>query len=95
LPGAELGSGLGFPFAFGGLPGAAAAGAAAGAAGSKFGSRLKVVTRPPAAGYSAEPPASSPRPAAAYSTNGNGHAPPGYRPAIVYVPTNGHEPVNN
>jgi PPE-repeat protein len=95
LPGAELGSGLGFPFAFGGLPGAAAAGAAAGAAGSKMGSRLKVVARPPAAGYPAEPAASSRRPAAAYSTNGNGHAPPGYRPAIVYVPTNGHEPVNN
>jgi PPE-repeat protein len=95
LPGGELGSGLGFPFAFGGLPGAAAAGAAAGAAGSKFGSRLKVVSRPPEAGYPAEPPAASPRPAAAYSMNGNGHAPPGYRPAIVYVPTNGHEPVNN
>jgi PPE-repeat protein len=98
-PGADIGAGLGFPFAFGGLPGAAAMGAAAGAGGaaavaSKYGSRLKVVARPPAAGYSAEPAASSAPgyqvPAGAYPTNG--HAPPGYRPAIVYLPTNGHEP---
>jgi PPE-repeat protein len=99
-PGADVGAGLGFPFAFGGLPGAAALGAAAGAASGaagKYGSRLKVVARPPAAGYPAEPEPSTttgyPKPAAAYSTNGNGHAPPGYRPAIVYLPTNGHEPV--
>lgn len=99
-PDAEAGPGLGFPFMFGGLPGAAAVGAAAGAGGvaaaaSKFGSRLKVVARPPSAGYSAEPTASPPgypRPAAGYSTNGDGHAPPGYRPAIVYLPTNGHDP---
>ncbi len=93
-PGADLGAGLGFPFAFGGLPGAAALGAASGAAGAKYGSRLRVVARPPEAGYPAEPAASStsgyPVPAAAYPTNG--HAPPGYRPAIVYLPTNGHEP---
>jgi PPE-repeat protein len=98
-PGADLGAGIGFPFAFGGLPGAAAMGAAAGAGGaaaaaSKYGSRLKVVARPPAAGYSAEPAASSAPgyqvPAGSYPTNG--HAPPGYRPAIVYLPTNGHEP---
>jgi hypothetical protein len=96
------GAGLGFPFMFGGLPAAVAAGAAAGAAGSKFGSRLKVVARPPAAGYPEEPAASAnpkyPKPAAGYSTNGNGngngHAPPGYRPAIVYLPTNGHDPAN-
>jgi PPE-repeat protein len=96
------GAGLGFPFMFGGLPAAVAAGAAAGAAGSKFGSRLKVVARPPAAGYPADPAASAnpryPKPAAGYSTNGNGngngHAPPGYRPAIVYLPTNGHDPAN-
>jgi PPE-repeat protein len=97
LPAGDAGSGggLGFPFMFGGLPGAVAAGAAAGAAGSKFGSRLKVVARPPSAGYPAEPAASSPpRPAAGYSTNGNGHAPPGYRPAIVYLPTNGHDPAH-
>ena len=97
LPGsdAEHGGGLGFPFMFGGLPGAAAAGAAAGAAGSKFGSRLKVVARPPSAGYPAETEASPapryPKPAASHSITGNGHAPPGYRPAIVYVPTNGND----
>ena len=98
-PDADSGAGLGFPFAFGGLPGAAAVGAAAGAGGaaaSKFGSRLKVVARPPSAGYPAEPAASSPpgypKPAAGYSTNG--HAPPGYRPAIVYLPTNGHDPAH-
>jgi PPE-repeat protein len=95
----DHGAGLGFPFMFGGLPGAAAAGAAAGAAGSKFGSRLKVVARPPSAGYPAETDSSSPRypkPAASYSTNGNGngHAPPGYRPAIVYLPTNGNDPAH-
>jgi PPE-repeat protein len=94
VPLAEPGAGLGFPFTFGGLPGAAAAGAAAGAASSKFGSRLKVVARPPEAGYPAEPAASSPPnyPKPAASTNG--HAPPGYRPAIIYLPTNGHEPAN-
>ena len=99
-PGADFGAGLGFPFAFGGLPRAAAMGAAAGAgsaAAATYGSRLKVVSRPPAAGYPADEPAASstpgyPVPAARYPTNG--HAPPGYRPAIVYVPTNGHEPAS-
>jgi PPE-repeat protein len=98
-PGTDLGAGLGFPFAFGGLPRAAAMGATAGAASAaagKYGSRLKVVARSPEAGYPAEPAASStpgyPVPAAAYPTNG--HAPPGYRPAIVYLPTNGHEPAS-
>jgi PPE-repeat protein len=96
-PGADLAAGLGFPFAFGGLPRAAAMGAVAGAAGAaaaKYGPHLKVVPRPPEAGYPADPAASSTRgypvPAAAYPTNG--HAPPGYRPAIIYLPTNGHEP---
>jgi PPE-repeat protein len=97
-PDAGLNAGLGFPFAFGGLPKAAAIGAAAGAGGaaaSKYASRLKVVARPPAAGYAAESAAASsapgyPVPAAAYPTNG--HAPPGYRPAIIYLPTNGHDP---
>jgi hypothetical protein len=97
-PDADHGGGLGFPFMFGGLPTAVAAGAAAGAASSKFGSRLKVVARPPSAGYPAEPEASPApgysRPAASYSSNGNGHAPPGYRPAIVYVPTNGNDSVH-
>ncbi len=87
-------AGLGFPFAFGGLPKAAAIGAAAGlggAAASKYASRLKVVARSPEAGYAAdEPAASHPVPAGAYPMNG--HAPPGYRPAIVYLPTNGHDP---
>jgi PPE-repeat protein len=98
-PDTGLNAGLGFPFAFGGLPKAAAIGAAAGvggAAASKYASRLKVVSRPPAAGYPAEEEASSsprhPVPAGAYPTNG--HAPPGYRPAIVYLPTNGHEPAH-
>jgi hypothetical protein len=95
-PEGEHNGGLGFPFMFGGLPGAAAAGAAAGAAGSKFGSRLKVVARPPSAGYPAEeaPAPGYSRPAASYTSNGNGHAPPGYRPAIVYVPTNGNDPAH-
>jgi PPE-repeat protein len=101
--GGDLGAaGLGFPFAFGGLPKAAAMGAAAGVGGavaSKYASRLKVVARSPQAGYAADDPAASahhkyPVPAGAYPTNGNGHAPPGYRPAIVYLPTNGHEPAN-
>jgi PPE-repeat protein len=101
--GGDLGAaGLGFPFAFGGLPKAAAIGAAAGVGGavaSKYASRLKVVARSPEAGYAAEEAASPshkyPVPAAAYTNgNGNGHAPPGYRPAIVYLPTNGHDPAN-
>jgi PPE-repeat protein len=98
-PGADFGTGLGFPLPIGGLSRGAGIGAAAaaGAAAGKFGSRLKVVARPPAAGYpAAETGASSapgyPVPAAGYPTNG--HAPPGYRPAIVYVPTNGHEPAS-
>lgn len=99
-PGGDLSAaGLGFPFAFGGLPKAAAIGAAAGAGGaaaSKYASRLKVVARSPEAGYAAESAAPStngyPVPTNGYPTNGNGHAPPGYRPAIVYLPTNGHDP---
>ncbi len=53
--GSDLGAaGLGFPFAFGGLPKVAAVAAAAGvggAAASKYASRLKVVARSPEAGY--------------------------------------------
>ena len=98
--GADLSAaGLGFPFAFGGLPKAAAIGAAAGAGGaaaSKYASRLKVVARSPEAGYAAESAAPSTNAISGahgrYPTNGNGHAPPGYRPAIVYLPTNGHDP---
>jgi PPE-repeat protein len=98
--GADFGAGFGFPFPFGGLSGAAVGAASAGAAGAVaskyYGSRMKVVTRPPEAGYPAEPAASAthgyPVPAAGFPTNG--HAPPGYRPAIVYLPTNGNEPAN-
>jgi PPE-repeat protein len=99
LPGIDLGATGGLPMAaglpmmMGGLPGVAAAGAvgaAAGAAGAKYLPRLSVVARSPVAGYSAES-ASPPIPKypvpAAFPTNG--HAPPGYQPAIVYVPTNG------
>jgi PPE-repeat protein len=102
LEAADLGAGLGFPFMFPGMGRAAAAGAAAGAVGgavaAKYGPRLKVLTRSPAAGYAEEPgpiPASAaakyPVPAA-FPTNG--HAPPGYQPAIVYVPINGNAPAD-
>jgi PPE-repeat protein len=93
--GGGVGAGLGFPPILAGLPRAAAVGAAAGVAGaaaSKYGSRLKVMARPPAAGYPDEPPAASGRKypvPAGYSTNG--HAPAGYRAALVYVPVNGQE----
>jgi PPE-repeat protein len=96
----NLGAGFGFPLMFpgGGLGRTAAAGAAgivAGAAGAKYLPRLSVVARSPAAGYSdqsAAPPIPKyPIPAGFPS---NGHAPPGYQPAIVYLPTNGHESAN-
>jgi PPE-repeat protein len=101
LAGADLGAGFGFPFM--GIPGAAAvgagagagAGAIAGAAAAKYLPRLSVLARSPAAGYSAASVGSStakyPVPAG-FPTNG--HAPPGYQPAIVYLPTNGQEPAN-
>jgi hypothetical protein len=99
---ADLGAGLGFPFMFPGLGGlgrgaavAVGAGAIAGAAAGKYLPRLKVMPGSPAAGYPAEQKAAStakyPVPAG-FPTNG--HAPPGYQPAIVYLPTNGHQPVN-
>jgi len=99
LAGADVGAGLGFPFMFPGLGGlgrgavTAGAGAIAGAAAAKFLPRLKVMPRSPAAGYQpAEPAVAStakyPVPAGFPS---NGHAPPGYQPAIVYLPTNGQE----
>jgi len=97
LAGDAVAAGMGFPVPFGGLGGAAAVGAGvgAGSAAVKYASRLKFVPRSPAAGYSAEP-AAPPIPKypvpAAFPTNG--HAPPGYQPAIVYVPTNGHESTN-
>jgi PPE-repeat protein len=99
LAGDEVAAGLGFPVPFGGLGRAAAVGAGvgAGAAAVKYGSRLKFVSRPPAAGYSDESqvPVGPPPPAAAkypvpatFPTNG--HAPPGYQAAVIYVPTNGN-----
>jgi PPE-repeat protein len=97
LPGIDLGSTGGLPMAaglpmmMGGLPGVAAAGAvgaAAGAAGSKYLPRLSVVARSPAAGYSAASASpSNPKYPVPATFPANGHAPPGYQPAIVYVPT--------
>ena len=100
LAGNDVAAGLGFPVPLGGLGRAAAAGAGigAGAAVMKYLPRLRVVGRSPAAGYPAEPvapatPATTKYPVpAAFPTNG--HAPPGYQPAIVYLPTNGHDPAN-
>ena len=98
LAGNDLGAGFGFPFMPGGLGRAAAAGAAGGVAGAaamKYLPRLSVVGRSPAAGYSPEStaPAIAKYPVpATFPTNG--HAPPGYQPAIVYIPTNGHESTN-
>ncbi|MDT5344625.1 MAG: hypothetical protein QOE52_3809 [Mycobacterium sp.] len=101
LPGVNLGATGGLPMAAG-LPmmggmgraaGVAAAAGVGGAVASKYSRRLSVVARSPAAGYSPEPASA---PAAAYPVpagfSTNGHAPPGYTPAIVYVPTNGHAP---
>lgn len=80
----------GLPLMAGGIPRAAAAGAGGTAAG-KYGPRLAVVARSPAAGY---PPAPESPAAQAYPVPAgfptNGHAPPGYTPAIVYLPTNGN-----
>ena len=93
LAGNDLAAGLGFPLPFGGLGRAAAAGAAGGVAGAaamKYLPRLSVVGRSPVAGYSPESaaPAAAKYPVpATFPTNG--HAPPGYQPAIVYIPTNG------
>jgi PPE-repeat protein len=102
LPGVNLGAtgGLpvaaGLPLMMGGLPRAAGVAAAAGVGGavaSKYAPRLTAVSRSPAAGYPKDPASA---PAAAYPVPAgfptNGHAPPGYMPAIVYVPTNGHAP---
>jgi PPE-repeat protein len=99
LPGASLGATGGLPMAAG-LPmmggmgraaGIAAAAGVGGAVASKYSPRLSVLSRSPGAGYSKDP-----EPAAAYSAPAgfptNGHAPPGYMPAIVYVPTNGRVP---
>ncbi|MFZ0714886.1 PPE family protein [Mycobacterium sp.] len=105
LPGANLGAAGGLPLAAG-LPmmggmgraaGVAAAAGVGGAVASKYGKPRVVVARPPSAGYPPEPEYASP--AAAYPVPAgfpkNGHAPPGYMPAIVYLPTNGHAPPKN
>jgi PPE-repeat protein len=102
LEAADVGAGLGFPFMFPGMGRAAAAGAAAGAVGgavaAKYGPRLKVLTRSPAAGYAEEPSPTTASAAAKYPVPAtfptNGHAPPGYQPAIVYVPINGNAPAD-
>jgi PPE-repeat protein len=106
LPGVNPGAAGGLPLAagaplmMGGIPRAAGLAAAAGVGGavaSKYVPRLTAVARSPAAGYA--PDSESASPAAAYSVpagfSTNGHAPPGYTPAIVYLPTNGHAPVTN
>jgi PPE-repeat protein len=91
------GAGFGFPFMFpgGGLGRTAAAGAAgvvAGAAGTKYLPRPSVVARSPAAGYSPESAAPvTPKYPVPAGFPTNGHAPPGYHAAIIYVPTNGHD----
>jgi PPE-repeat protein len=103
LAGNDVAAGLGFPVPLGGLGRAAAAGAGVGAAAAfaaaKYGPRLRFVSRPPAAGYSDEselptaPPAAAKYPVpATFPTNG--HAPPGYQAAVIYVPTNGKSPAD-
>jgi PPE-repeat protein len=100
LPGVGATGGLpmaaGLPMMMGGIPRAAGVAAAAGVGGalaSKYAPRLTAVARSPAAGYA---PDGASAPAAAYPVpagfSTNGHAPPGYTPAIVYLPTNGHAP---
>jgi PPE-repeat protein len=106
LAGANLAAASGLPMAaglplmMGGLPKAAGVAAAAGVGGalaSKYLPRRTVVARSPAAGYPPEPDYA--RPAAAFPVpagfSTNGHAPPGYQPAIVYLPTNEHAPPKN
>lgn len=106
LAGANLAGASGLPMAaglplmMGGVPKAAGVAAAAGVGGalaSKYLRPGRVVARPPAAGYPPEPDYAQPAAAfpvpAGFSTNG--HAPPGYQPAIVYLPTNEHAPPKN
>jgi hypothetical protein len=77
--------------------GIAAAAGVGGAVASKYLRPPSVVARSPAAGYPPEPEYETPATAfpvpAGFSTNG--HAPPGYQPAIVYLPTNGHASQKN
>jgi hypothetical protein len=87
----------GLPLMMGGIPRAAGVAAAAGVGGAVASKYLRpgsVVARSPAAGYPPEPEGALANTAypvpAGFSTNG--HAPPGYTPAVVYLPTNGHAP---
>jgi PPE-repeat protein len=85
-----MAAGLGMPMMMGGGGGARGAGAAVGATGKgKYGLPLtSVMTRPPAAGYGPAPTGpSSPAYPLPPGFPTPGHAPPGYQPAIVYVPT--------
>jgi PPE-repeat protein len=94
LPGVNLGATGGLPLAaglpmIGGLPRAAGIAAAAGVGGavaSKYAPRLRVLTRSPGAGYTSVPMA----PAGTYAAPPGIPSPPGYTPAIVYLPTNGN-----
>jgi PPE-repeat protein len=90
----------GLPLMMGGIPKAAGVAAAAGVGGalaSRYLPPRPVVARPPSAGYPPEPEYAKPAAAfpvpAGFSTNG--HAPPGYQPAIVYLPTAGNAPPKN
>lgn len=96
LPDLDLGAAgalplaAGLPLMMGGMSRAAAAGAGSTTA-AKYGPARPVVARPPAAGYSPLPeiPAAQAHPGpTGFPTNG--HAPPGYRPAIIYLPINGN-----
>jgi PPE-repeat protein len=66
--------------------GIAAAAGVGGAVASKYGPRLRVLTRSPGAGYTPVPMA----PAGTYAAPPGIPSPPGYTPAIVYLPTNGN-----
>jgi PPE-repeat protein len=79
----------GLPLMMGGVPQAAGIAAAAGVGGavaSKYGPRLRVLTRSPGAGYTPVPMA----PAGTYAAPPGIPSPPGYTPAIVYLPSNGN-----
>jgi PPE-repeat protein len=84
-----MAAGLGMPMMMGGGGAGQGGAAVGGTAKGKYGLPLtSVMTRPPSAGYGPAPTGPG---AAAYPVPPgypiNGHAPPGYQPAIVYVPT--------
>ena len=89
VPDTGFGAGLGAPMMLGGLPRAGAAGAG-GTNAAKYGLPLAaVMTRPPAAGYL---PAPASPPTRAFPVPAGLPPSPGYTPAIVYLPINGHAP---